>query len=95
MSIDDLNMWFDESINIYNFYKINRILNCWIRTNFDTLKNHSKNLENIYYKFILKYNKSLSDEKEIKKFINNWIDKKSPDEFDFDLLDDLLIFLRK
>ena len=95
MNIDDLNMWFEKSIIEDNYLKINRILNCWIRINFDTLKNHSKNLENIYYKFISKHNKSISDEKEIKKFINNWIDKKSSDEFDFDLLDDLLDFLRK
>ena len=96
MNIDDLNIWFEKSINESNF-KINRILNCWIRTNFDTLKNHSKNLENIYYKFISKFIKTISDEKEIKikKFINNWIDKKSSDEFDFDLLRDLINFLEK
>jgi hypothetical protein len=97
-NIDSLNNYINDMIESgSNYHSMNRILNCWIRNNFDLIKNNSF-LEKIYYKILSIYLdskiiKKINLEKEIKEFINKWISKKSADEFNFDLYEDLYSYL--
>lgn len=103
-SIDDLNQWLENKFNNeeINFYTINRVLNCWIKTNMDILKNYNNFLEKIYNNLINKYindeNIKITNlEKETKYYIDYWINKnkKSTDNFDFNLLDDYINYINK
>jgi hypothetical protein len=94
-SIDSLYEWINENLDKLLLPTINRILNCWIRVNYETLKNYNNYLEKIYFKifvFIFK-DKIIQDEttikKDIKNFIDYWINKNSVDEFNLNLLNDL------
>jgi hypothetical protein len=91
-SIDSLYKWFEEEFDKgTNIYNINRILNCWLKNNFNLINNNSY-LGKIYYKLLVHLNsknKKNNLEKEIKQFINNWVSKKSSNDFDFNLLEDL------
>ena len=87
-----------------NYFTINRVLNAWIKNNLDTLKSYNNILEKIYLELLLIYldndiiNKindndsyeSKNINKDIKNYIDYWFDKKNPDEFDFDLLNDMI-----
>ena len=80
---------------------INRVINCWIRVNFETLKNYNNYLEKINWKIIefnyhsyIEANES-NIKKEIKSFIDYWINKHSLDEFNLNLLKDLIQYLYK
>lgn len=96
-SIDDLNNFIKININKKtNFKTINRILNTWIKNNFDDLKNHNDFLKDIYLNLFNEYYISLLDNKNIKKilkFIKSWILKKTDDDFNFNLGEDLINFL--
>ncbi len=102
-SIDDLSRWISDNIENKNYITINRVLNCWIKNNFDTLKNYNNFLEKIYNKLIQHYFlkgqiKKFSESeinKEIKDFIDYWTNKYSGSEFNLDLLEELLIYIKK
>jgi hypothetical protein len=97
-SIDSLNLLVSNMIEEgKNIYTINRILNCWIRNNFNLI-NNNKFLEKIYYKLLtIELDSKIVDkidlEKEIKKFINNWVSKKKSDDFELNLFEDLYFSL--
>jgi len=97
-SIDSMKQWVDDMIEDgMNYYTINRVINCWIRKNFDLLKNNNF-LEKIYYKLLSIYLdskiiKKIDLEKEIKQFINTWSSKKKPEDFDFNLYEDMYLYL--
>jgi hypothetical protein len=100
-SIDSLNEFVNENLDKLFLITINRIINCWIRVNFETLKNYNNYLEKIYWK-IIEFNHvsySASNEstikKEIKDFIDYWIKKHSVEEFNFDLFTELNEYLNK
>ena len=100
-SIDSLNEFVNENLDKLFLITINRIINCWIRINFETLKNYNNYLEKIYWK-IIEFNHvsySASNEstikKEIKDFIDYWIKKHSVEEFNFDLFTELNEYLNK
>ena len=92
-SIDSMYQWFEEEFEKgTTIATINRILNSWIKNNFNLIKNNSY-LEKIYYKLLVHLNSNIKKnnnlEKDIKQFINNWVSKKSSNDFDFNLLEDL------
>ena len=100
-SIDSLYEWISDNLQIAKYITVNRILNCWIRVNFDTLKNYNNYLEKICSK-ILEFNskdkfKDNEDKirKEIKNFIDYWINKHSVNEFNLELIEDLRYYLVK
>jgi len=102
-SIDSLYSWVSENLQKSNYLTINRVLNCWIRVNFDTLKNYNNYLEKIYVKIIAfnfktdniyKENEKLIN-KEIGSFVDYWVDKHSNDEFNLNLLENLNHHLEK
>ncbi len=102
-SIDSLNQWVTENLSQMNYLTINRVLNSWIRVNFDTLKNYNNYLEKIYIKIIefnfkndnQFHNLEKNINKEIKDFIDYWINKHSADEFNLNLLEELKYYLKK
>lgn len=99
-SIDSLNNFIEENIDKINFITINRIINSWIRVNFETLKNYNNYLEKIFFKLFENYKaynyiNETSIKKEIKYFIDYWITKHSVDEFNLNLYNDLLQYLHK
>jgi hypothetical protein len=104
-SIDSLQSWVKDNLDSLTYFTINRIINCWIRTNFDTLRMYNNFLEKIYILLINKfkigniYEKIQSGKidinKEIKDFIDYWIGKKEISEFNFDLYGDLINYLQK
>jgi len=100
-SIESLYEWIINNLINLNLKTINRNINCCIRVNFDTLKNYNNYLEKIYWKiFELTFKKKTPEnetniKKEIKDFIDYWINKHSVDEFNFNLLEDLNQYLLK
>jgi len=104
-SIDGLSSWVIDNLNKLNYFTINRVINCWIKTNFDTLKTYNNFLEKIYLLIFDKFKNEkiykktekgdIDINKEIKNFIDYWIAKKKPTEFNFDLYGDFIIYLQK
>ena len=104
-SIDSLYSWITNNIDTFTIYTINRVLNSWIKNNYDTLKIYNNFLEKIYNKLLLKYLnikicKQIKDEKidinsDIKYYIDYWIEKNNTLAFDFNLLEDMLIYIQK
>jgi hypothetical protein len=74
----------------YNF--LNRILNCWIRDNFDDLKKNHQILIDIYINIINKFYKNANNKKII-NFLKIWFKKKNNDSFFINLGDDLIKYL--
>jgi hypothetical protein len=98
-SIDSLHDFIEENLQKINYYTLNRIINSWIRVNFETLQNYNNYLEKILFKLIefdkkYTYNET-NIKKEIKSFIDYWINKHSVDEFYLNLLKDLVQYLYK
>ena len=104
-SIDSLYSWITNNIDTFTIYTINRVLNSWIKNNYDTLKIYNNFLEKIYNKLLLKYLnikicKQIKDEKidinsDIKYYIDYWIEKNNTLAFDFNLLEDMIIYIQK
>jgi len=100
-TIDSLYDFVNQNLNKLTLITINRVINCWIRVNFETLKNYNNYLEKINWKIIefnyhsyIEANES-NIKKEIKSFIDYWINKHSLDEFNLNLLKDLIQYLYK
>ena len=102
-SIDSLQTYVNNNINEINILSLNRVVNSWIRINFDTIKMYNNFLEKIYKKLLEKYLSSQNWQyvqtreldKEIKKFIDYWFDKNNSIGFNFNLLEDLELYLLK
>jgi len=101
-NIDSLTFWIETNIEEYNLLTLKRVLNCWIINNIDTLKIHNNFLENIC-KLLLdkgryidkKYILYNNFDKEIKYFIDYWIDKYDIKNKDLDLINDMIIYIYK
>ena len=79
--IDSLLSWVDIQIeNELPFQYINRIINIWIRQNYDLLKKNNDILVSLY----LRQFSELSDN-EIKTFLKKWFKTKKQDDFTFNL----------
>ena len=91
-SFDDL---FNTLKNIIedtnNFSFINRIINIWIKNNFEDLKRKNKILI-ILYNYVLDHfypNNNIS-EKLLEKYINNWFNNNEVDNFTLNLCKEIL-----
>lgn len=103
-SIESLQLFVNENIKQMNILTLNRIINSWIRINFDTIKTYNNFLEKIYKKMLEKYysstnfeelNKKVNLDKEIKDFIDYWFTKNNTIGFRFNLLIELQNYLEK
>ena len=100
-SIENLQTFVNENINNINILTINRLINSWIRVNFDTIKIYNNFLEKIFKKMLDKYYgfKNLENfknlDKEIKDFIDYWFNKTNKIGFNFDLFFELIDYLEK
>jgi len=100
-NIDNLNDIIDYiNLNLETklFDSINRILNCWIRLNFNYLKKNNNILLNIYYKIfnhyypnIITYEKIFN--KKSSDYINNWFKNEKENSFFLNLGDNLKNYL--
>ena len=99
-NIDNLKYWIESNIEEYNIFTLKRVLNCWINNNIDVLKIHNNFLENICKLLLEKYMnlesmKNIDFDKEVKYYIDYWIEKYNINSFEIDLLDDLKDYLIK
>jgi len=107
-SIDDLLDYIDTNVKIENILTINRILNCWIYNNYNILKQYNDILEKIYKKIIYAYikyfnidieliieKKNININKEIKEYIDYWINKNNIKIFSLNLLTDFINYFIK
>jgi hypothetical protein len=86
-TIDSLLNWVDSVID-KPFNYVNRIINIWIKINFDSLKENNKILVGLYEKLNKVYwNKNINIEEKIKK----WFKTKNVDDFSFNLGNDLFL----
>lgn len=104
ISIENLQSFIDDNITTINVLTLNRIVNSWIRVNFDTIKTYNNFLEKIYKKMLEQYysfsnfeelNKKINLDKEIKDFIDYWFTKNNNIGFRFNLLIELQNYLEK
>jgi hypothetical protein len=106
-SIDRLYNWINEHLDVepsfssghVNYFTILRVVNCWIRVNFETLKNYNNFLVKIVSK-LFKFN--FGDEfnipeidKEIRDYVDYWMNKNSGTEFKLNLIEDFYNYLIK
>jgi hypothetical protein len=99
-SIDRLNNWINSNLTINNFINLKRLLNCWIRINYETLKNYNNFLEKICIKIIGiilgdELKKIDNIEKESKYYVDYWINKNKGNEFELDIINDFILYLKK
>ena len=97
-SIDSLYNFIDENLQKINFITTNRIINSWIRVNYETLQNYNNYLEKIFSKLIFNEYTDINEsniKKEIQSLIDYWINKHSVNEFNLNLFKDLIQYLYK
>jgi len=106
-TIDKLFVWFNKSIddiksdnhNTINYLTIIKIINCWVRVNFDTLKNYNNFLVKIISKlFNLIFNNEYDIPKiddKINKYINFWIKNHSESDYNLNIIDDFNNYIIK
>jgi len=96
--VKDINEFIKFNLENNYFSFINRILNCWIRENFNDLKKNNNILISIYYKIFNKFftniniNKKLF-EKECNIFFYKWFKNKNSEIFNINLCNDLEKYL--
>lgn len=97
--IDFVNDFVNESFNNNTYYDtMNRILNCWIRQNFDDLKKNNNILSDIYFKIFSKYFPEIIPNetifiKKTQSFFKVWFNKKKNNSFNINLGNDIKKFL--
>jgi len=104
-SIDSLLLYIDNNIHEGNIININRIVNSWIRVNYDSIKIYNNFLENIYKQLVDKYlnidnknkikNDNININKEIKDYIDYWTNKNNSINFKLNLLEDFVFYFIK
>lgn len=97
-SINELYNYINDNINDINYLTIVRIINCWIKVNFDTLKSYNKFLIKIITKLFKYYYsdiiKSDDFDKETGDFIEYWISTTKQPEFK-SIIDDFIKHIKK
>lgn len=94
--IDKLNSIVNLKLNNNNPPKnIIRIINSWIKFNYDDLKKYNNFIYSLFKKINDKYYKLEYNKDDVIKFIDNWINKKSLEDFEFDIFDDIFKFIKK
>lgn len=104
-SIDNLNYWIESNIEEYLITTLKRVLNCWIIVNIETIKLYNNFLEKICKQLLNKYinyefkkeieKKNIDMDKEIKYYIDYWINNYDINNIDSDLLEDLKKYIYK
>jgi hypothetical protein len=98
-NITELVNYIDKNLNLKSFNSLNRIINCWIRDNFDSLKKNNKILSSIYFKLFTKFlNYDIEEKNFIKdslSYINKWFKINNSKNFNLNLANDLEKFLSK
>lgn len=90
-NINDLIEYINNNIN-NSFNYNNRLINCFIRSNFKDLSKNNKILSTIFLKLFKNYK---TDIKEINKFIENWFKNNRDNSFFLNLGNDLENYLSK
>ena len=95
-NIDDLKMWIEKNVYVYNRITLSRIISCWIINNSESLKLYKKKLEDICIFVLFEYHKPSHIKKheydeEVTKYINEWVDNYS-NEKDSELLKQILLY---
>jgi hypothetical protein len=87
VSFDDLFDKVKDLIKENNtFITINRIINCWIRNNYDDLKNKNKILISIYKFIFNEFNPKFEiNDSELSELINNWFNSHTSSNFNLNL----------
>lgn len=94
-SIDDLVNWVNIRINENTPFKnVNRIINIWIKNNFNIIRKNNNIFNKIYLNIYRKYWSNFKIKNEdieniISKYIDSWVSKKDIKDFKFDLGNDL------
>ena len=102
---------FEQYLKYYNFESINdilnmldsniiyhkkiRILNGWIRINFNDLKKNNKIISKFYVHLFRKHYDIEFDMEEINKLISSWFKKNEKNIFDIDLYQQIYCYLNK
>ena len=96
-NIDSLKSWIENNNTVLLFDTVNRVLNIWIKENLKSLKNYNnvligiiRNILTYHFKTDLK-----QIDRELYKYIEYWLKKKSYDDFNFNLIMDFKKFLSK
>jgi hypothetical protein len=97
-NVTDIKEFIISNLDNNNFSHINRILNCWIRENFNDLKKNNNILIDIYYKLFSIFFKNIDIEKkvfikEFKHFLDRWFMKKTINTFNINLGNDFEKYL--
>jgi len=97
-NLNDIINYIDFNLETKLCDSINRILNCWIRSNFSYLKKNNKILVDIYYKIFNHYFPDIiSDEKifnkKCLKYFDNWFKEENEKSFFLNLGENLKNFL--
>ena len=94
-NIDDLKKWIDDNINKKSFDHVNRIINLFIKSNFNNIKIYNKVLIEIIKKIIFYYFKIKEEiiNKEIDSFFNYWFQKNNVKNFEINFILDFKKYL--
>ena len=91
-SVNDILTMIDSNII---FYKKLRILNGWIRINFDDLKKNNKIISKCFVYLFRKHYDIEFDMEAINKLISSWFKKNDKNIFDIDLYQQIYYYLEK
>lgn len=95
-NIDKFNNIVNLKINNNNPPKnIIRIINMWIKSNFNDLKKYNDYIYSLFKKINDKYYKLEHSSDNVKKYIDKWLNSKDVNEFEFNLFDDIFNFIKK
>jgi hypothetical protein len=99
--IDQLTEWVINQISAAKPYSnINRVVNAWIKVNYEKVKKYNNGLEKIFI-LLMKYSvdsdvlKKFKLDKEVKQFIDFYIEKHNGEEFSFNLGEEMIKYLLK
>ena len=90
INVDDLYNYINDNLEFNDYEYNNRIINCFIRDNFNNLVKNNKILVDLYSKLL---NINSNNKKSVEKFINNWFKNNNSTSFFLNLGHDLEKFL--
>ena len=94
-TIEELEVWIYENMITYPIKTINRVINCWIISNYNMVKNLNDIFERFIFDIIRNYYNLEVNKKELKSYVDKWFEKKNINDYDVDLLKDYIKFINK
>jgi hypothetical protein len=98
-TIEQLIDYINNEIDNKSFDFLNRLVNIWIRIDFDIIKKNNKILFDIYIILFNKFFPKIIIKKEyhdkINKYILNWFNNIKIDDFNLNLARDLKLYIKK